>query len=192
MRALQFFLAVSLMMLLSNLAKANEGDSTKIEKKIIKTIVINEDGKTVTDSTYIYEGDKVKLIVNTNTDKFSNQKMKHRIVSGPHGNSALWTNDDEHTFDVNIDTDGDSSKVIIMKGPEGIVKEFRFKNGDISDPRMMMLSEDDFGNRSNGFRIDRKTNRNLIDLNDPDIISFNKETLKNGNEKITIIRKSEQ
>lgn len=117
--------------------------------------------------------------------------LRHKIMKAPHGNTMFWSDNDEFNYDVTVETDGDSSKVWVMKGPKGNMKEYRFRTGDMSMPHLMMLNDEDF---DRPLQIRKEIGRhpsNLIDLNDPAIVSFEKETLKNGNEKITIIRKSE-
>lgn len=193
MRTIQILLAVMIVMLLTNLAKASEADSTKIHKKIIKTIVVNDDGKTVTDSTFVYDGDDVKVYVNTECENLPEHRIiKHRMAV-PHGKAMMWTDKGEMTYDVTVNSDGDSSNVVIMKGPDHIKKEFHFRNDDFMDPeQLMMIHSDDMPTPFKHIREMKHIKSNMIDLNDPDIISFEKETLKNGNEKITIISKGEK
>ena len=181
------------MSLVSNI-NAAENDSTKVEKKIVKTIVINDDGTTTIDSTFIYDGDKVKVLVKTLTDSLPlDITAHHAIMKAFNGKSISWTDGDELNYDVTVETDGDSSKVWVMKSPKGKIKEFRFENDDVSmPPHMMVFDDEDFDTPLHIRKEILHKTSNMIDLNDPDIVSFEKETLKNGNEKITIIRKGDK
>lgn len=193
MRTLHLILPVLLVTLLASTLKAADDDSTKVEKKIVKTIVITDDGKTTTDSTFVYDGDEVKVLVRTLCDSFPMHKgMRHRVITKPGGNAMFWSDDDEVNYNVTVETDGDSSKVWVMKGPKGKMKEYRFKSGDIPREHMMMFDDSDFPEALQIRKEIRQQKSGLIDLNDPDIVSFEKETLKNGNEKITIIRKGDK
>lgn len=188
MRTIQFLLAFLIVMLMVNLAQANDVDSTKIQKKIVKTILVNDDGKTVTDSTFVYEGDDVKVFVSHKCENFPGHgMMKHRMM-GTSGKGMNWSSFDNEEFEMILEAEGDSSNVTIIKRPERMVKEFRFKHDEMGPWQMRFLHGDE-DHQVERFYQQRRGEKNLIDLNDPDVISFEKEILKNGNEKITIIRK---
>ena len=193
MRTMHFLLPILIGMSLVTNIKAAEDDSTKVEKKIVKTIVINDDGTTTTDSTFVYDGDKVKVFVKTLSDSLSTDKKAHyAILKAFDGKSISWKDADELSYDVTVEADGDSSKVWVMKGPKGKMKEFHFKNDDLPMKHMMMFDDDEFREPFNIRKEILKHKTDMIDLNDPDIVSFERETLKNGNEKITIIRKGDK
>lgn len=90
---------------------------------------------------------------------------------------------------------GDEMKWIGMRGlkPDSIRKNIRFH---VIGPEGEDFSEFAFDSPPppppphfrHAVHISKKMGRNEIDLNDPGIISFERKTLSNGREKITIIR----
>lgn len=193
MKTLHLIIAIVLASALANKVLAITNDSTQVDKKIVKKIIVSdEEGEITTDSTFIYEGDHVKVIVKTSADSESGDKTIHKFIQHSNGKSMAWTDTDDLTFDINVETDGDSSKVFIIKRKEGMPDQFHINNGLKHMPNMMMLTDETFKLPNPSFTHMNSAQSNQIDLNSPDIVSFERETLKNGNEKITIIRKKDE
>lgn len=170
-------------------------------KKQIKMVKVDEDGNKIQIDTVIEHNDVV--VINGDT-----------IVSGKGFTwSALEDMDIDMDFDFDFEDLGEK-KVVIMKGgkmghPE--IHEF-FSEGDSSnvfhirinkdgehDERDVMIWHDKDGEKMfmhpgkaprapRLFHIQEPRSGNVIDLSDPGIISFEKKELKNGKEKITIVR----
>ena len=180
MKTLTLILAVTLATFMVNYASANEGDSIRV---ITKTVKIIDDGKTVVDTTIIYTDEDGNCIING-----PRHIMKHHKMTGTNGHTMIWNDDNEQEYEVTVETDGDSTRLITMRKPGNFTKEFRFDGNPVKQHRIMMFNDDDFGPFPDVKALNMH-NKNLIDLNDPDIVSFEREETKNGNEKITIIRK---
>ncbi len=86
-------------------------------------------------------------------------------IGGEHKMKWISEDDSEMDFDIDIE-EGADGRITIMKAGKG---------GMPLPPEMMMMKMHDRGN--------------VIDLSDPGIISYEKKDLKDGKEKITIIRK---
>ncbi|RKD92819.1 hypothetical protein [Mangrovibacterium diazotrophicum] len=101
--------------------------------------------------------------------------------------------------------DGQRREVFMHRGPGEFeaMREFKFQDGD-STHHMMFIHKGERGDDFMSFRgpdmqrppramhvkqMQRMDKSNLIDLNDPDIISFTKKDMSDGREKIEIIRK---
>jgi hypothetical protein len=187
MRTLQFLSATFIAMLLVNMVQAENADSVKVQKRIVKTVQITEDGKTITDTTFVFEGDGREFSFGGHCENFPGPgMMMHRRMNKPGGRGMAWSSDE----DIDIVMDGDSVNVMVFRSPGRHAKAFNFEHQ--SDGPGMHWQGEDFGPRMERLQVHRQANRNLIDLNDPAVISFEKETLKNGDEKITIIRKAEK
>ena len=185
MKTLTLILAITVAMLMANLTSASEGDSTHVVTKIVKVI---DNGKTIVDTTIVYTDDDMDNFFMDNLTGTNMRMIKHRKVMAPKGHAMMWTNDDDQEYEVTIESDGDSSNVVVMRQPGNKVKEFRFDGAPIKNHKMMIFNDEDFGELP-GIKSLKKQHQNLIDLNDPNIISFEKVQTKDGNEKITIVRK---
>ena len=184
MKSLVYVLGLLIAMLITNFSLGNENDSTKVIKKITKTIEINDDGKTVID-TVIYEFEEIDELLDLNIKHFHNQMNSN----GHHSMKKMWVDNDEHEYDITIETIGDSSKVVVMKCPGTTKKKFILKTDEHDDNQVFMYNNEVFPYTHKEHKIKKINKTNLIDLNDPAIISFEKKETKDGNEKITIIRK---
>jgi len=163
----------------------------KKKKKHIKMVKVDEDGKKIELDTVI-EADEV-LVWNGDT------------ISG--GKELKWIS--EGDFDFDIDSDGEGNVFIMKSGDKTApaiyefksdgdsIKKYRIKiaaDGDL-DEDIMFWSEKDHNemmlhapHAPKVVRIKKAKSGNVIDLSDPGIISYDKKELKNGKEKITIIR----
>ncbi len=138
--------------------------------KHIKMVKIDDNGKK-TELDTVIEGDNI-FIWNGDT------------IGGEH--ELKWVSEGDIEMDVVVDVlEGTDGKVIIMKsGSGGEHNVMVFSGDEDSDdmifetqhsPKVMMMKMPNQGN--------------VIDLSDPGIISYEKKDLKDGKEKITIVRK---
>ncbi|MCF6358841.1 MAG: hypothetical protein L3J54_13655 [Draconibacterium sp.] len=138
--------------------------------KHIKMVKIDDDGKKTELDTIIENNDV--FIWNGDT------------IGGEHGMKWISEGDIEMDFDVEV-LEGTDGKVIIMKSGSGGEANVMVISGDEDSddmifetqhtPKVMMMKMPNQGN--------------VIDLSDPGIISYEKKDLKDGKEKITIVRK---
>ncbi|WP_163324895.1 hypothetical protein [Draconibacterium mangrovi] len=196
---------LALALILSSAISINEAPQdppkTKKEKKHIKMVKIEDDGKKMEIDTVI-EANQVFV---WNGDTIG-------------GNKALsWISEEDFDFDFDMDFDIDvesdeNGNVFILKGKgasEPMIYKFKTEDGDSAKHIMMKVISDDvssdimqwhsrsgndmfFGTPATAgpkmIRIEKQKNDNVIDLSDPGIISFEKKELKNGKEKIVIVR----
>lgn len=186
MKTLIYALGILIAMLLTNLTFGEESDSSRVVKKIIKTIEINDDGKTTID-TIVYENNEIDVLMNNDFD-FITKGMHHKKGAKKHA-MKQWADDHEMEYNITVETDGDSSKVIVMKCPRGFEREMNCNRDFYRNQKAFKFNNNDFPAMQQRRENKRLYQSNTIDLNDTDIISFEKEETKNGNEKITIIRK---
>jgi len=171
----------------------------KKEKKHIKMVKIGDDGKKMEIDTII-AADQVFVL---NGDTIGNGKELKWIGEGDL--------DLDMDFDINVEEDGNGN-VFILKGKgnaEPMVYKFRTEEGDsVKGIRMKVIADGNnedimkwHGKSGNHMifaapqggptphviRID-KSKGNVIDLSDPGIISYEKKDLKDGKEKIVIVR----
>jgi hypothetical protein len=172
---------------------------TKKVKKHIKMVKIGDDGKKMEIDTVI-EADQVFV---WNGDTIGGDK------------ALSWMAEEDFDFDIDFDFDmetDENGNVFILKG-DGASKpmryEFKTNYGDSAKHIMMKIFSDDVssdimqwhGKHGNEMifgapgsagpkviRIDKQKSGNVIDLSDPGIISFEKKDLKDGKEKIVIVR----
>lgn len=161
----------------------------KVEKHItIKKV--DEDGNQITldtiievDNVFVWQGD---------------------TISG--GHEMKWVSKEDFDFDGDFDMDFDidveetaDGRAIIMKSDKDgkkMVKEIKIDMEDMEkDMEMMMLHMPEISGMPHlphapkAMFIQKQSTKNVIDLSDPGIISYNKKKMKNGTEKITIVRK---
>jgi len=181
--------------LFSVVSKASEGDSTTIEKKVIKIVKSDEKETVVIDSTITTKDGKT--VVHVDTTLFDGPNH----IGGPRhamrGNRVMgWTDKNGESFTMHSETNGDSTHVMIIGKPidhlmemepdhEGFPKKHKkvmmiHDNGDFPAPPPPPAPPYYFSKK-----------QGMIDLNDPSIISFEKKVQKDGTEKITIVRKLE-
>jgi hypothetical protein len=193
MKTLTFLLSILAATLITTTVLASDKDSSRVEKKIVKTIMITDDGKVMIDSTFITENGKVTIHVDSIMRKFDGpdhwSSFRHKK-----GNCKMYGNSEEgDEYEVTVEMDGDSTHSMVIKNPK-CKHRMDFEGDNVIMNKKMILHDIDgmpcppsppappkpgcFSNQ-----------RGMIDLNDPSIISYEKKTQKDGTEKITIIRK---
>jgi len=159
------FLLLSSFSIRENPQDPPRGEKTEKHIKMIKT----EDVKTVEIDTII-EGDQIFVL--------------HGDTIG--GKELKWISKDDfemdsihQNFDMNleyrIEDDGEGNMFMMKSGKGGYTMMAPNCPNAPFPPHIMMM--------------DAHRNKNIIDLADPGIISYDKKIQKNGTEKITIIRK---
>lgn len=195
-------MALALILLTAGWASA-QNDSVKTQG-IIKTIQIAADGTTTVDSLVLDLDDNFRGFYGPRHANGGQQSFRQFKMQGPGGRGMMWSNAEEIDYEITVDENGDSTRIIVMKTPCGLTREF---TEGFAYPQGRMAaasgrSNRDFTNqrqqrngnrRANAYRNQQQApsprfQGNMINLNDPDIKSFEKEILKNGDEKITIIR----
>jgi len=177
-------------------------DPPKVAKKYINMVRVDDDGNKVeidtvigADQVFVWNGDTI------------GEPGKMKWVS----KSGEFVFDEDMDFDFDVETDG-NAKVFVMKNgnmtaPQ--VFEFKTDNDSVKQYRVKVIASDDgedvnimkwqsdggedmfFGTPSTAHKmmiIGDQTKGNVIDLSDPGIISYEKKELKDGREKIVIVR----
>jgi len=155
----------------------------KKAKKHIKMVKVSDDGKKVEIDTII-EGDNVFVF---DGDTISGAKELKWISEGDF--------DMDMDFDFDFEKDGNGNVIIMKSGKGGkeMIREFQI-DGDCEDIDIRKWhsksGNDIFFGAPHAPKVIRieKHGGNVIDLSDPGIISFDKKDLKDGKEKIVIIR----
>ena len=177
------------------------GKKTKRHYKMVK---VDDDGKK-TELDTVIEGDNV-FIWNGDT------------IGGEHKLEWISEGDFDMDFDIDVEESADG-KVIIMKSGKGgapMIHRFNVDGDSTKIYKIKISSSDEHGNHNMMmFHGDEGDNEmifraphvagaplppemmmmkmhkqgNVIDLSDPGIISYEKKDLKDGKEKITIVRK---
>ncbi|MDB4582252.1 hypothetical protein N9164_03800 [Draconibacterium sp.] len=159
----------------------------KKKKKHIKMVKVDDDGKKMELDTVI-EADEIFV---WNGDTIGGGKELKWVAEG----------DFDMDFDFDIEKDGEGN-VFIMKSKDGKAPAFfEFKTDGDEDEDIMFWGDEDHNkmilhaphvvgvpHAPKVIRIRKQKSGNAIDLNDPGIISYDKKELKNGREKITIVR----
>lgn len=194
-KALSAIIILIAVALFSFVSKADEGDSTKMEKKVIKIVKSDEKGTVVIDSTITTKDGKT--IVHVDTTLFDGPNH----IGGPRhtmrGNRVMrWTDENGESFTMHSETEGDSTHVMVIGKP---IDHFIEMGNDLEgfpmkhQKVMMMHQNGDFPAPppppAPPCHFTKK--HGMIDLNDPSIISYEKKVQKDGTEKITIVRKLE-
>ncbi len=170
----------------------------KKEKKHIKMVKVGDDGKKMEIDTII----EATQVFVWNGDTIGDGKELKWIGEGDF--------DLDMDFDINVEEDGDGN-VFILKGKgknEPLIYKFKTEEGDsLKEIRIKVIADGDNedimqwhskggndmffaapqGAEPRVVRID-KNKGNVIDLSDPGIISYEKKDLKDGKEKIVIVR----
>ncbi len=144
--------------------------------KHIKMVKVDSDGKKIELDTVI-EGDNV-FIWNGDT------------IGGKHEMKWVSEGDFEMDFDIDVKETADG-KVIIMKSGKGGEHNVMMFSGDEGENDMIFGVPHMVGasHAPKVMMMKMQKQGNVIDLSDPGIISYEKKDLKDGKEKITIIRK---
>lgn len=183
MRTIHILLGILVAILLGKLTATAEPDSVKTVRTIERTIKVTDDGKVIKKT--VVDGKEVS------EEEFEKLPGKHRKI--------MVIDDDAITNEFGIDhpnheswdweNEGGSKHIMVFRSPKHS-KKFELHAPEAEQPdRFMILKDKSDIPGAPALRHNRLENRNGINLNDPDIISFQRETMKDGNEKITIIRK---
>ena len=152
----------------------------KKKKKHIKMVKVDDDGKRMELDTVI-EADEIFV---WNGDTIGGGKELKWVAEG----------DFDMDFDFDIEKDGEGN--FVMKSKDGKTPAiFKFKTDGGEDEDVMFWNDKDHQemilhapHAPKVMRIKTRKSGNVIDLSDPGIISYVKKELKDGREKITIIR----
>lgn len=143
---------------------------TKKTEKHIKMVKVDDNGKKMeldtlltSDEPFIWEGDTI-----------GGGKTMHWITKDDFEMDSMHMIPDMQ-FNYNIEDDGEGN-VVIMKSGKGGKHMIMTPGVPLPPPVPDMMFK-------------RHAKRNVIDLSDPGIISYNKKIQKDGTEKITIVRK---
>lgn len=185
MKTLAVILGVTLAMGLSSNVIAQNKAKEEV-KTIEKRITITDDGKRIIETTINGETSIDTLMLGERMKMPGKMHMRMKDKNFP-----MCLGED---MDLDVEFDGDSSRIFVIKRPGGI-EEYKFM-GEPGLGRKHKVFVKDL--RGEGLpcempvhqRRGQHMNRRLIDLNDPNITSFERETLKDGSEKIVIIRKT--
>lgn len=189
MKTTKLFIGVALVAFLGFQATAQPTEKNQEVKKIVKTITIDDDGNTTIDSTIVYEGEDVDVFVHRMPANYRGGRQG--FGQGQKGQSGKRPMSYCFQFDK---MNEDSTQMMGMGCPNGNMRVFDFNSEDFNPQdfhgkRMMMMNRcENRGMQNQRQRMHNRQRGNGIDLNSPDIISFERETLKDGKEKITIIR----
>lgn len=173
-------------------------------KKHIKVVKVEDDGKKVKIDTVV-EADEVFV---WNGDTLGRDKDLGELMEKIQDMDMDFDFDFDFDMDVEADEDGN---VFVFKGKKDakpFVYEFKTEDGDSIRKQIKIIAngvskdivkwhnkgDNDFifgaPHKAHGAHIIRidKDSRNVIDLSGPGVISFEKKDLKDGKEKIVIIR----
>jgi hypothetical protein len=153
----------------------------KKKKKHIKMVRVDDDGKKMELDTVI-EADEI-FVWNGDT------------IGGVEELKWISEGDFDMDFDIDLENDGEGN-VFVMKSKDGKAPAiFKFKSDGSNDEDIMFWNDKDHNemilsppHSPKLVRIKKQKSGNVIDLSDPGIISYDKKELKDGREKITIIR----
>ncbi len=141
----------------------------KVEKRI-KMVKVDDEGKKIEIDT-VLSNDEVFV---WNGDTITGGKELKWITKDDFNMDSLAM-DFDFDFEYEIDEDGEGNVFIMKSGKHG--EHIVAPMGNVSPhaPHVMMWHS--------------KKDKNVIDLSDPGIISYDKKMLRDGTEKITIVRK---
>jgi hypothetical protein len=174
----------------------------KKAKKHINLVKIDDDGNKIQLDTVI-EGEQVFV---WNGDTIGEPGKMTWISKG-----GEFEFDEDMDFDFDVKTNGKAKFIVMKDGNMTAPQVFEFKTDDdsVKQYRVQVIASDDdedvdvmkwhIKKGENAFFGDPQTSRkmmfisnrekeNVIDLSDPGIISYEKKELKNGREKIVIVR----
>jgi len=200
-----FLFSAAALLTVSTMAQTIDEQKTEENtvKKHIKIAKV-EDGVTMKIDTVITgNGDDMAWFGDGEFDDFFEEGKRGMPPHFP--DSLLRDKMKRFRFEFNDDQDGRHPRMRMFAGPDDkeIMREFEFKDDDSTRHMIIMHGDNEdcnFGSRmapqlrrpqqpQRIERMMRRQNQNLIDLNDPDIISFERKELRGGREKIEIIRK---
>ena len=192
MKTLTILISIVAATMVTTISRAADADSSRYEKKIIKTVELTDDGKMIIDSTFISKDGENTLLVDTIFVDFD------RPGPGPGFKQMAKqmrriTDEMDHDFNMEFGFDNDSTDIMAFDFPQCFGNKMNFNNRDSRVPlhKWMMIQHND-NDRLQPPMPPKFHQKGLIDLNDPSVISFEKSTQKDGTEKIVIIRKKEK
>ncbi len=199
--------AVSAIFILSSFSlRENPEDPPRGEKKKKLKMVKVEDGKKTVIDTVITSSDDALVWFDeqgivSEIDSVVKEKLKkiQVIVDSENGKEKVKVFQFDFDSDFDMDFDFDIDTKVIAEG-DSIRKIFIMKHGDklhkeeivhLKHPHHMVVKVPDIPHPPIRHKIIQKhlDNKNIIFLDDPDIISYKKKELSDGREKIEIIRK---
>ena len=198
----QILLATAGMLLSGIFAMAQENGEAKTEVRKLQSIEVKSNDEANTDTAL--NSNNAPWEFYGPRGRFERSYQNATPGNTPRGAGfGMMPNNIE--WETKINDQGDSVKVFKFETPCGIVREIEtgidfepgqrrmfseMRNAHQPQGRMMMMHNNIHNmppynsmNRGRGMR------NQPLNLNDEDIVSFEKETLKDGSEKITIIRR---
>lgn len=200
-----FLISTAVLLTVNTMAQTTDDQKTeeKSVKKHIKIVKVEDGVTTKIDTVITGNGDDLTWFGDGEFEDFFWDGKEDMPPEFP--DSLMHKKMKQFRFEFNDDDKGHHPRMRMFRGPDEkeIMREFEFKEGDSIRHMIFMHSDDrdwDFGpEMAPGLpkpphptpmnRFIHKQNRNLIDLNDPNIISFERKELSGGREKIEIIRK---
>lgn len=188
----------------SGFVMAQNAEEQKTEVRKIRTIEVNANGETVLDTTITFNNDEFWGSRRSQGMYGNAGRRGMGRFDGTQGEGFRQFNNNNAEWAVTENANGEPVKVLKFTSPCGISREIEMDANFVPGQGRMMASNGRMhtgqrnatrrfnNNRNSRFNTQNgiKGNRNsAIGLNRDDIISYEKETLKNGTEKITIIRK---
>lgn len=200
----QTLILTASLLLASAFVMAQNAEVQKTEVRKIRTIEVNANGETVMDTTITFDNDEFWGFRRSQGMHGNAGRRGMGRFDGTQGEGFRQLDNNNAEWAVAENADGEPVKVLKFTSPCGISREIEMDANFVPGQGRMMASNGrmNTGQRNATRRINNnrnslfnaqngmKSNRNFRNgLNHDDIISYEKETLKNGTEKITIIRK---
>lgn len=202
----QIILATATLLLFSGFAMAQDAEKPKTEVQKIRTIEVTENGETVFDTTFTVNNDEMWGFYGPRGSFGRVNYSGTRQFNGPRGEGYRWM-DENAEWRLRANAQGDSTRVLSIETPCGLTREFEmsanfvpgqgkmsagkgqvaYSQGRMNRPRSNNDNTHRFAGRRNaqGFG-------NAPEFRHNNIVSYEKEELKDGTEKITIIRKKNE
>ncbi|MBN2262598.1 MAG: hypothetical protein JW735_06790 [Prolixibacteraceae bacterium] len=199
----QIFLATASILLSGIFAMAQENGEAKTEVRKLQSIEVKSNDEANTD-TALYANNAPWEFYGPR-GRFERGRQYSAPDNAPRGAGFGMMNNNIE-WETKVNNEGDSVKVFKFEAPCGIVREIETdmnfepgqgrmysgrRNSRQAQGRMTMKHNKNFHNMPQHQSMNRGMgmHNGPLNLNDEKIISFEKETLKDGSEKITIIRK---
>lgn len=184
--------------------KSNKQEDPEKTAKI-KIVTMVDGEKTVIDTTFTKDGDldlqeflgKVNVNLDLDITEEDGEMFVKVVTDGEGENEFIYTIDDLDLTLFDLDkADSLVKKIMVhtkvnvddeMNGKSIMISSSKSNGGiTIGDKDIHIISQDDDDDH---FKVIKKKNSKLIDLNDDDVISVKKKDMGDGKEKIEIIRK---
>jgi hypothetical protein len=191
------FLSAAALLTVSTIAQTTaeqQADGNTV-KKHLKVVTINDGTTTKIDTVTTGDEEDFTWLGDPGLEDFFGNGKEGMPPEFP--DSLMRKNMKCFRFDFNDDEKGRHPRMRMFAGPDGKerIREFEFKDGDSIRHKIFIHrgeEERNFGPRMlRTMRIPAYPahDQDLIDLNDPNILSFERKELSGGREKIEIIRK---